>query len=97
MEEHMHEVVEVKALDGYQLEVEYSDGVSGTVDLSPLAGRGVFKLWDDPSRFEDVHIGDGGQISWSDSVDICSDAVYMQITGKTAEELFPRLKATVNA
>lgn len=83
----MHKVMEVHALDGFQLQVEFSDDVSGTIDLSHLVGHGVFRLWDDPGKFREVYVGEGGQISWSDSVDICPDAVYMQITGKTAEEL----------
>ena len=93
----MQKVTEVRALDGFRLQVKFSDGVSGTIDLSHLVGCGVFALWNDPARFRDVYVGDGGQISWSDSVDICPDAVYMQITGKTAEALFPRLRAAVDA
>ena len=34
--------VEVKALSDYRLWVRYSDGVTGEVDLSHLAGKGVF-------------------------------------------------------
>jgi hypothetical protein len=93
----MQKVTEVRALDGFRLQVEFSDGVSGVIDLSHLVGHGVFALWNDPARFQAVYVGDGGQISWSDSVDICPDAVYLQITGKKAEEIFPRLKAAVDA
>jgi hypothetical protein len=88
----MFKPVKVQALPGYRLWVEYADGVAGEVDLSHLVGQGVFALWNDPAAFEQVYIGDAGQIAWSDVVDICSDAIYMQITGKTPEEVFPGLQ-----
>ena len=50
----MYRGMEVHTLDGFRLQVAFSDGVSGTVDLSHLVGRGVFRLWDDqesPGRF----------------------------------------------
>jgi len=72
--------------------VRYSDGVEGEVDLGHLVGKGVFALWDDYSAFEQVYIGSDGQIAWSDKNDICPDAVYMMITGKTPEQLFPNLQ-----
>ena len=39
--------VEVRALDGYRLWLRYADGTEGEVDLSHLAGKGVFKVWSD--------------------------------------------------
>ena len=88
----MFRPVEVKALPNYKLWVKYSDGVEGVVDLSHLAGKGVFALWNDYSAFEKVYLGPHHEIAWSDEVDICADKVYMEITGKTPEELFPNLK-----
>ena len=94
----MFRPVKVNALPGYRLWVEFADGVAGEIDLSHLVGKGVFALWDDDAAFKQVYIGDVGQIAWSDAIDICSDTVYMEITGKTPEELFPRLVAeTVGA
>ena len=90
--------VEVKALPDYRLWVKYSDGVEGEVDLSHLAGKGVFALWDDYAAFEKVYIGSHREIAWSDEVEICPDTIYMTITGKKPEELFPTLRAEpVNA
>jgi hypothetical protein len=83
--------VRVKALPDYKLWVKYADGVEGEVDLKHLVGKGVFGLWSDYSAFEQVYIGNEGQIAWSDTIDICPDTVYMAITGKTPEQLFPSL------
>ena len=84
--------IEVKALKGYHLHLKFSDGVEGEVDLSKFAGKGVFALWDDYSKFQQVHIGESDEIAWNEDVDMDSDAMYMQITGKTVEELFPILR-----
>jgi hypothetical protein len=78
---------EVKPLDNYRLWVKFSDGVEGIVDLSEYAGKGVFALWSDYREFEKVHIGPGGEIAWSEQIDMCPDAIYLRITGKKPEEL----------
>ncbi|MFL6259877.1 MAG: DUF2442 domain-containing protein [Thermoanaerobaculia bacterium] len=83
--------VEIKALPNYRLWLRYADGVTGEVDLSHLAGDGVFALWNDPGEFEKVHVGPLGNIAWTDEVDICPDALYLEITGKSPEDVFPGL------
>lgn len=84
--------VSVMALPNYRIRIAFSDGVAGEVDLSDLAGQGVFEVWKDPGVFEGVHLGAGRQIRWSDEIELCPDAVYMRLTGRTPEELFPHLK-----
>jgi len=84
--------VEVKALQGYRLWIKYSDGVEGVVDLSELVGKGVFARWENYQDFQKVHIGPGGEIAWDEEVDLCPDALYLKITGKKPEELFPKLR-----
>ena len=83
--------VAVKALPNYRVYVEFSDGVEGEVDLSELVGQGVFEAWKDVRTFETVHIGPGRQIQWNDDIELCPDALYLRLTGKTPEELFPEL------
>ena len=85
--------IEVKPLPDYKLWLRYSDGVTGVVDLSDLVGQGVFGVWKDPSYFARVRIGDHGAILWDENLDLCPDALYLKITGKTPEELFPNLKS----
>lgn len=87
----MPKLVSVEALPQYRLRLAYSDGVKGEVDLSDLVGQGVFSVWTDPEFFGRVSVGSGGEISWDDNVDICPDAIYLEITAKTPEELFPSL------
>ena len=89
--------VAVTALPKYKLRVEYTDGVTGEVDLSHLVGKGVFAAWNDRAAFEAVTIGDHGEFMWSDDIDLCSDAIYLEITGKSADDLFPNLQVRADA
>lgn len=84
----MFKPVAVTPRPGFLLHLQYEDGVEGEVDLSHLCGKGVFQLWDDPGAFDRVSIGSDGAVRWSDDVEICPDALYLQITGKTPEEAF---------
>ncbi|MBI3795791.1 MAG: DUF2442 domain-containing protein [Deltaproteobacteria bacterium] len=84
--------IEVKPLDNYRLWLRYSDGAEGVVDLSDFAGDGIFARWNDYREFEKVHIGPSGEIAWSDEIDMCSDALYLKLTGKQPEDLFPNLR-----
>ena len=81
--------VEVRALEPYRIWLRYDDGVEGELDLSYLAGDGVFVAWLDHSFFARVHLGPAGSIAWSERIDLCGDALYMKITGMTPEEMFP--------
>ena len=42
--------------------------------------------------FESVDIGEHGQVAWGDEIDMCPDALYLRLTGKTPEEVFPNLR-----
>jgi len=89
----MRKVLKAKALQGYRLDLDFDDGVSGTVDLSDLAGKGVFALWNDRSAFEQVRVGPSGELIWGDQIDLCPDALYLKVTGKKPEDVFPALRS----
>ena len=84
--------VSVRPLPNYRIYLEFSDGSKGEVDLSDLAGKGVFQVWNDYSFSEKVHIGPERQINWDDYIELCADSLYLKLAGKTPEELFPRLR-----
>ena len=66
-----------------ELWIEYADGTAGEIDLSHLAGRGVFRAWEDPAFFAAVRLeSENGAIVWGDKIDLCPDALYMRLTGK---------------
>jgi hypothetical protein len=84
--------IEVTPREGHRIWLRFDDGVEGEVDLSDLVGKGVFEAWADRSFFGAVHIGPQGQIAWSEQIDLCPDALYLRITGKSPEALFPNLR-----
>ena len=86
----------VRLVGGYAIELTYADGVSGTIDFSDHVGKGVFQKWQDRASFETVHIGEHGQLAWDEDIDFCPDALYLELTGKKPEDLFPNL-ASVRA
>jgi len=92
MEENLPILTEVKPLKNYRLEVKFSDGVQGIVDLSGFAGKGVFALWNDYRQFEKVEIGTSGELVWNDEVDLDGLAIYLKITGKRPEDVLPKLR-----
>lgn len=89
----MFKPIKVKALSDYKIWIKYSDGTEGEVDLSHLAGKGVFKFWEDVKSFQRVYIADGGAVTWNDRVDLCPDSIYLRLTGKSPEEIFPNLQS----
>ncbi len=80
---------EVEPRNGYRIWLRYSDGSAGEIDLSHLAGRGVFEAWKNRAFFETVHIAPPGAIAWGEDLELCPDALYMQLTGKSVEEVMP--------
>ena len=87
--------VEVQARAPYRIWLRYADGAEGEVDLSHLAGGGVFAAWADPLFFAEVCIGPGGAICWGENIDVCPDALYLRLTGMSAEDYMPKLRPTL--
>ena len=88
----MVKITNVRALQGYRLELVFDDGVSGVVDLSELVGKGVFALWRDRCAFVQVRIGSFGELVWGDKIDLCPDSLYLKATSKMPEDVFPALR-----
>ncbi len=93
----MPKLINVTARPGYRVQLEYDDGVKGEADLSNLVDSGVFEAWNDPSVFEAVTVGPHGEVRWTDTIELCGDAMYLQITDKPPEDLFPNLRLPADA
>jgi hypothetical protein len=85
------EITKAKALPGCRLELLFNNGDSGVVDLSEFVGRGVFAAWTVPGVFEQVTVTGDGAVEWPGELDMCPDALYLRMTGKKPEDLFPSL------
>jgi hypothetical protein len=88
----MPRAISVKPLRNYRIRVKFTDGTEGIADLSHLVGKGVFSLWNDPKTFANVYVSEGGAIAWNDDIDICPTSLYLRITGKKPEDIFPALR-----
>lgn len=91
----MIKLIDIKARRPYRLWLKYSDGSEGEIDLHDLKGKGVFAIWEGEGNFEKVHIGEFGQVVWSEELEMCADALYLKLTGRRPEDLFPNLKDIV--
>jgi hypothetical protein len=85
-------LVEVHAEGASGLSLSYDDGTAGILDLSnELLGGGVFAPLQDPAVFAGVRLGEFGQVEWPVGVELCPDALYLRLTEKSPEDLFPGL------
>jgi len=80
-------LISVTATKKYQLLLRFADGTEGTADLSHLAGKGVFKHWENGELFFKVALDpETNAIVWNDTLDVCADNLYLQIRGLTFEQ-----------
>ena len=84
---------EVRAHPNYRIWLRYDDGTEGEVDLSDLAGRGVFAAWNDAAFFASVRLGSHGAVEWGSDIDLCPDAMYLRLTGKTPDDFLQAVSA----
>ena len=80
----MKRPIRVSALPHDRVAVVFSDGLEGIIDMSTSVGRGVFAPLSDPRAFARVYIGDRGQIAWSEEMEICPDAAYLEVAAQAA-------------
>jgi hypothetical protein len=78
-------VTEVRPLERYRLELVFTDGTRGEVDLSDwvVGQRGVFAPLGDPALFREVRVNaELGTIQWPNGADLCPDVLYSRATGR---------------
>jgi len=71
-------------MEDYRLELTFSDGAHGAVDLRDwIVGQGEpVKPLESPDYFRRVSINpDFGTISWPNGADFCADVLHARITG----------------
>ena len=82
-------ITTVEANEKYKLFTRFEDGTEGILDLSHLAGKGVFKAWDDEDHFFRVFIDSAsGAVTWPDEIDIDTYNLYCKLKGISPDEFF---------
>ena len=72
----MEKITQVKALDGYRLEISFDDGVHGVVSLSDRLFGPVFEPLKDPVFFAQARVDEFGVVAWPNGADLAPDALY---------------------
>jgi hypothetical protein len=82
-------VISVEAIEKYKLRIHFNDNIGGIYDISDLAGKGVFKLWEVEDNFFKVFIcKESGAISWPGEIDIDPLNAYCSIKGISPDKYF---------
>jgi hypothetical protein len=77
-------LTKVKAMPNYELEVEFTDGTQGFVEMITLITSdkaGVFAVLKDPDLFNQVHL-EYGVVTWPSEIDLAPDAMHNAIKQK---------------
>src|ERR1700726_617767 len=75
-------MTKISALSGHRLEVQFEDGVSGTVNLTDDLFGPVFEPLKDEALFAQVRLDEFGAPCWPNGADIAPDRIYGDITGQ---------------
>ncbi len=78
------DLVGMKYLDGYRLELKFADGKKGSVDFAAyLKKGGVYRRFRDAEYFKKAYVNkELGVLCWPDGVDVAPETLYSEATGK---------------
>lgn len=85
-------VTEARVIAAYCLELTFSDGKRGVVDLkNRIVGKGgLYQALEDIEFFNKVSVNaDFGTVVWPNGVDICPDLLYSLTMGKPLADATP--------
>ncbi len=78
-----NDVVNIKCLDDFKLELTFDDGKSSVLDCKPFIEKGgVFSALRNPDVFNKAEIHkELGVITWNGEIDIAPETAYSLATG----------------
>lgn len=90
----MLRITEAKVETPYMLEVAFSDGVHGCMNLRELSERGVFRALRNETFQRKLYIdAESGTITWPGGLDLDPVVLYSRISGRSIEEALHRYYA----
>ncbi len=69
-------VKRVQPYGGFELEIEFTDGLRGRLDVSQRLFGPVFEPLRDYKLFEQVYVDQFGAVCWPNGADLAPDALY---------------------
>jgi len=92
----MIRIAQAEAVGSLKVKLTFENGVVGTVDFAELAASPLFGSLKNDEFFKGVSIvRDGRALAWGKELEICADSLFLKITRKKAEDIFPKTKAAV--
>ena len=82
----MTKITRIQIEPNYQLRVEFSDGLTGMVDLSSRLFGPIFEPLKDPAVFAQAHIDEFGAITWPNAADLAPDALHETLRSKNPRQ-----------
>ena len=76
---YMPRVIDAEYMKDYMINIVFSNGKTGKVDLKPFLGEGIFKPLQDVTFFKKFFV-DGWTISWPNGADIAPETLYKLAT-----------------
>jgi hypothetical protein len=83
-----YDLVEIKYIEGYKLELTFENGKKGTVDFQNYVNKGgVFNRFTDIEYFKSAYVDkEIGVLCWPDGLDIAPETIYSKATGEPLPE-----------
>lgn len=82
-------IISIEAIEKYRLKIVFNDETCGIYDVSDLAGKGVFKLWEKNDQFFKVFVDkESGAICWPGGIDIDTLHAYCSIKEISPDQYF---------
>jgi hypothetical protein len=88
----MKRMTKISALSGYRLQVQFEDGVSGTINLAGDLFGPVFEPLKAEALFAQVQLDVFGAPCWPNGADIAPDAIYAELTGQPTVQRVAKTK-----
>lgn len=87
----LKDIVKVKPLKDFHLQLEFEDGIKGEVDIRKLVKfTGVFEPLSDEGFFAKVDVNfEWGTVFWPNGADLDPDVLYSLVTGEEIPETKP--------
>ena len=86
-------IIDAKPLPDFRLHLQFDNGECGVIDLSSLAGKGVFSVWNVPGLFHAVRVTDFGAVEWPGDRSLSGCALHAN-DEKAAGGCVPRARDT---